>query len=67
MLLQWIKGSVGSTDKTTCTSDGLETFTDSKSVMARWSEYFQQLLNVPGDIEAEALKNIFLKRWTSSS
>ena len=31
-------------------SDGLETFTDSKSVMARWSEYFQKLLNVPGDI-----------------
>ena len=31
-------------------SDGLENFTDSKSVMARWSEYFQKLLNVPGDI-----------------
>ena len=31
-------------------SDGLETFTNSKSVMARWSEYFQKLLNVPGDI-----------------
>ena len=29
-------------------SDGLEIFTDSKSVMARWSEYFQKLLNVPG-------------------
>ena len=39
-------------------SDGLETFTDSKSVMTRWSEYFQKLLNVPGDIEPEALENI---------
>ena len=28
--------------------DGLEIFTDSKRVMARWSEYFQKLLNVPG-------------------
>ena len=37
-------------------SDGLETFTDSKSVMARWSEYFHKLLNVPGDIESEALE-----------
>ena len=27
-------------------SDGLETFTDSKRVMARWSGYFQKLLNV---------------------
>ena len=26
--------------------------------MARWSEYFQKLLNVPGDIEPEVLKNI---------
>ena len=39
-------------------SDGLEAFTDSKSVMARWSEYFQKLLNVSGDIEHKALKNI---------
>ena len=39
-------------------SDGLEIFTDSKSVMARWSEYFQKLLNVPGDIEPEVLENI---------
>ena len=27
-------------------------------VMARWSEYFQKLLNVPGDIEPEVLENI---------
>ena len=39
-------------------SDGLEIFTDSKSVMERWSEYFQKLLNVPGDIEPEVLENI---------
>ena len=39
-------------------SDGLEIFTDSKSVMTRWSEYFQKLLNVPGDIEPEGLENI---------
>ena len=39
-------------------SDGAYTFTYSKSVMARWSEYIQKLLNVPGDIEPEALENI---------
>ena len=39
-------------------SDGLEIFTDNKSVMARWSEYFQKLLNVPEDIESEVLENI---------
>ena len=39
-------------------SDGLEIFTYSKSVMARWSEYFQKLLNVPGDIEPEVLETI---------
>ena len=37
--------------------DGLEIFKDSKSVMARWSEYFQKLLNVPGDTESEVLEN----------
>ena len=26
--------------------------------MARWSEYFQKLFNVPGDIEPEVLENI---------
>ena len=39
-------------------SDGLEIFTDSMSGMARWSEYFQKLLNVPGNIEPEVLENI---------
>ena len=39
-------------------SDGLEIFTDSKNVMARWSEYFHKLLNAPGDIEPEVLENI---------
>ena len=36
----------------------LEIFTDSKSVMVRWREYFQKLLNVPGDMEPEVLENI---------
>ena len=39
-------------------SDGLEIFTNSKSVMARWSEYIQKLLNVPEGIEPEVLENI---------
>ena len=37
-------------------SDGLKIFTYSKSVMVRWSEYFQKLLNVPGDIEPQVLE-----------
>ena len=36
----------------------METFSDSKRVVARWSEHFQKLLNVPGDIDHEALDNI---------
>ena len=36
--------------------DGLETFTHSMSVMARWSKYFHKLIDVPGDIEPEALE-----------
>ena len=39
-------------------SDGLEIFTDTTRVMARWSEYIYKLLNVPGDIEPEVLENI---------
>ena len=39
-------------------SDGVETFSYSKSVMARWSEYFPKLLNSPGDIEPEVLETI---------
>ena len=42
----------------TKSTDGTETFSDSKRVVARWSEYFQKLLNVPGDIDHEALDNI---------
>ena len=38
--------------------DRLEIFTDSKSVISRWSEYFLKLLNVPGDLEPEVLENI---------
>ena len=36
----------------------METFSDSKRVVARWSEHFQKLLNVPGHIDHEALDNI---------
>ena len=39
-------------------TDGMETFSDSKRVVARWSEHFQKLLNVPGDIDHEALDTI---------
>ena len=39
-------------------TDGMETFPDSKRVVARWSEHFQKLLNVPGDIDQESLDNI---------
>ena len=36
----------------------METFSDSKIVVGRWSEHFQKLLNVPGNIDQEALDNI---------
>ena len=39
-------------------TDGMETFSDSKRVVARWSEHFQKLLNVPGDIDHESLDNV---------
>ena len=39
-------------------TDEMETFSDSKRVVARWSEHFQKLLNVPADIDHEALDNI---------
>ena len=29
--------------------------------MARWSEYFQKLLNVPGDMEPEVLENVQMR------
>ena len=35
-------------------ADGKETFSDSKRVVARWSEHFQKLLNVPGDIRSRS-------------
>ena len=44
----------------------METFSDSKRVVARWSEHFQKLRNVPGDIDHEALDNI-PQRITKSS
>ena len=36
----------------------MDTYFDSKRVVARWTEHFQKLLNVPGDIDYEALNNI---------
>ena len=39
-------------------SNGMETFSDSNRVVARWSEHFQKLLNVPGAIDHETLDNI---------
>ena len=39
-------------------TDGIETFSHSKRVVARWSEHFQKLFNIPGDIHHEALDNI---------
>ena len=39
-------------------TNGMETFSDSKRIVARLSELFHKLLNVPGDIDHEALDNI---------
>ena len=39
-------------------TDGMEIFSDSKRVVGSWSEHFQKLLNIPGDIDHEALDNI---------
>ena len=39
-------------------TDGMEAFSDSKRVVASWSEHFQKLLNIPGDIDHKALDNI---------
>ena len=39
-------------------TDGMETFSDSKTIVASWSEHFQKLLYVSGDIDHEALDNI---------
>ena len=39
-------------------TDGMETLTDSKRVIVRWSEHFQKLLNVPGDLDHEPMDNI---------
>ena len=60
-LLQWTDGSVGTQEKEPVqlnSTDGMETFSNSKRVVARWSEHFQKLLNVPGDRDHEALDNI---------
>ena len=39
-------------------TDEMETYSDRKRVVARWSEHFQKLLNVPGDIDHRHLDNI---------
>lgn len=39
-------------------ADGQEIFSDDKRVLARWSEHFQKLLNVPCEIEPEAIDKI---------
>ena len=44
----------------------METFSDSKRVVARWKEHFQKLPNVPDDTDHEALDNI-LQRITKTS
>jgi len=44
----------------------METFSDSKRIVARWNEHFQKLLNVPGDIDHEALDNIAPQRITKT-
>ena len=33
-------------------------FSDSKRIVVRWSEHFQKVLNVPGDIDHEVRDNI---------
>ena len=72
-LLQWTEWSVGTQDKGPVhlkSTDEMETFSDIKGVVARWSEYFQKLLNVPGDIDHEALDNAAhyqdMPRWDSN-
>ena len=60
-LLQWTEGSVGTREKGTCSPEVNRwngDFSGSKRVVARWSEHLEKLLNVPGDIEHEALVNI---------
>ena len=44
----------------------METFSDSKRVEARWPKHFQKLLNVPGDVDHEAM-DIIPQRITKTS
>ena len=39
-------------------TDGMETFSDSKRFVARWSEHIRKIMNIPGDIDRKALDNI---------
>ena len=47
-------------------TDRMKTFSDSKRVVARWSEHFQKQLTIPGDIDHAALDN-FMQRITKPS
>ena len=47
-------------------TDGKETFSDSKRVMARWTKHFHKLLNAHGDIDHKALDNI-MQRITKTN
>ena len=48
-------------------TDGMETFSDRTRVVARWSEHFQKLLNVNGDINHEVLLDNIPQRITKTS
>ena len=37
---------------------GMQTFSDTKIFVSTWSEHFHKLLNVPGDIDHEAVDKI---------
>ena len=39
-------------------TERMETYSDSKRYVVRWSEHFQKLLNIPGDVDHEGLDNI---------
>ena len=52
---------MGTQEEETCSTEinrWNATFSDSKRVVAKWSEHFQKLLNVPSDIDHEALDTI---------
>ena len=44
-------------------TDGLETFSDNKRIVARWSEHFHKILKIPGDIDHEAQASMRFQPW----